>query len=143
MFLCVLLIFSQSDLIPVCDEVGMIVCGIQFYFALFRLRRATLMVIASTLSSYFLVYIMALMPPCRFPNSLHSTKTTQLLGIHMATATVSAVFTAFERRHLMTWSIFAPKLAFELIITLVIALLAPALAALDRVAVQVQHAALD
>jgi hypothetical protein len=33
------------------------------------------------------------------------------------------VFTAIERRHLMTWSIFAPKLAFELAIAMFVTLL--------------------
>ena len=38
-----------------------------------------------------------------------------LIALQAIGLLVSLVFTSIERRHLMTWSIFAPKLTFELV----------------------------
>jgi hypothetical protein len=86
------------------------------------INRATVLTLMATFGSNILaVFLSPVLSHAVTPVKLPLHRVTLLFVLlQTLVLTVSCVFTAVQRRHLMTWSIFAPKLTFELVATLVV-----------------------
>lgn len=78
-------------------------------------RRAAILTLLSTFSAAIAFTVMVPLTTTDASPALY-----RHVLLHMAVVSVAAVFTAAERRHLFAWSIYAPKLTFELVIGFVL-----------------------
>jgi hypothetical protein len=84
-------------------------------------RRAVPLTLLHLLGPYILVALLApvVVSSVRGPTDPDPAPgvSLSLLGFQWAVAGVTCAFVVTHRRHLMVWSIFAPKLAFEVVIS--------------------------